>query len=471
MSASLNLPIVRTPLLEHFEILGLYGYKNLSLSCETNVKIISAENGSGKTTLLNAMYAILTGKLGPLIALNFREIVLKISGAPEIRVTRDELFPESDEAFAKALRTSPQGREFLTYGATPDEIREALLLYAAHEDYRKSSGYKKIYTASPLDHDDMQVRLDRLSPMVSGTAIIVQLQEKIKSAFKSTTVLYLPTYRRIEADLPEFSRRTSRQRQIPEFANQNEWDTDRLIFFGMRDVENRLKDVTDDIRRGTFEAYAKISARTLDEMIGTQPIPKLDPESINLETLRLVLARLGKSESESEKRIADLISSNRINDGEFSPLRSFLGQLAEIYQEKRDSEQSIEEFLAVVNHYWKRSSDQKELRFDKLKVEVEARSAAIDRKLPLAALSSGEKQILSVFARLYLDWGKKYLILIDEPELSLSLEWQRSFLPDVLRTPTCEQLIAITHSPFVFENELDAYAGSLESSVTRTNNV
>ena len=73
-------------------------------------------------------------------------------------------------------------------------------------------------------------------------------------------------------------------------------------------------------------------------------------------------------------------------------------------------------------------------------------------------MSSGEKQIISVFAKLILNYQRKYLILIDEPELSLSIEWQRKFLPDIVNTTSCHQLLAITHSPFIFENELDSYA-------------
>lgn len=63
--------------------------------------------------------------------------------------------------------------------------------------------------------------------------------------------------------------------------------------------------------------------------------------------------------------------------------------------------------------------------------------------------------------------GKKYLVLIDEPELSLSIDWQQKFLPDILKAPSCEQLIAITHSPFTFENELDRYAGFMRVSYNK----
>ena len=72
-------------------------------------------------------------------------------------------------------------------------------------------------------------------------------------------------------------------------------------------------------------------------------------------------------------------------------------------------------------------------------------------------LSSGEKQILSMFASVYLS-DKPMVLLIDEPEISLSLKWQRSLLPELIKAPFCKQLIAITHSPFVFDNELNNHA-------------
>ena len=77
------------------------------------------------------------------------------------------------------------------------------------------------------------------------------------------------------------------------------------------------------------------------------------------------------------------------------------------------------------------------------------------------ALSSGEKQVISLMAKLYLEPSRK-LILIDEPELSLSLDWQRRILIDVQRPDSVEQFLAITHSPFVFDNELAQFAGPLD---------
>lgn len=41
-------------------------------------------------------------------------------------------------------------------------------------------------------------------------------------------------------------------------------------------------------------------------------------------------------------------------------------------------------------------------------------------------------------------------------------------MPDILSSLTCEQVIAITHSPFIFDNELEPFAVSLRLSFSPT---
>lgn len=170
-----------------------------------------------------------------------------------------------------------------------------------------------------------------------------------------------------------------------------------------------------------------------------------------------MLGRLGMSESFTHSQLESALGAAAVD----SPLTYFLRQLLSSYEASRPQELSLEEFVNVVNGYFESASTDKSLRFDKVRLKIEVWHEAVEKVLPFGSLSSGEKQVISIFSRLVLDPDKRYLILIDEPELSLSIEWQRRFLPDVMRTRSCAQLIAITHSPFVFENELDSYARSL----------
>ena len=63
-------------------------------------------------------------------------------------------------------------------------------------------------------------------------------------------------------------------------------------------------------------------------------------------------------------------------------------------------------------------------------------------------LSSGEKQMLSFLC--YNAFNENTAIFIDEPELSLHVDWQRVLLPTLLEQGTDNQFFIATHSPFIY---------------------
>jgi hypothetical protein len=63
------------------------------------------------------------------------------------------------------------------------------------------------------------------------------------------------------------------------------------------------------------------------------------------------------------------------------------------------------------------------------------------------------------------------LVLFDEPELSLSMLWQKELLPDIVNSNKCNFLLAVTHSPFIFDNELDRYAVGLNEYFSLSKNI
>lgn len=63
-------------------------------------------------------------------------------------------------------------------------------------------------------------------------------------------------------------------------------------------------------------------------------------------------------------------------------------------------------------------------------------------------LSAGEKQMLSFLS--YNGLNKKCVIFIDEPELSLHVDWQRKLFATLQRQESTNQFIIATHSPFIY---------------------
>ena len=80
-----------------------------------------------------------------------------------------------------------------------------------------------------------------------------------------------------------------------------------------------------------------------------------------------------------------------------------------------------------------------------------------DEQLKLAQLSSGEKQEIILFYELIFESDKNIHLLIDEPEISLHIEWQLKFMDDLLRIAEKKKfkVTVATHSPQIINNHWD----------------
>jgi predicted ATPase len=77
--------------------------------------------------------------------------------------------------------------------------------------------------------------------------------------------------------------------------------------------------------------------------------------------------------------------------------------------------------------------------------------------LPPAKLSSGEKQMLIILLTVLLRSGTPSVLLMDEPETSLHIEWQQKLIEMIRHLNSSVQLILTTHSPAVImDGWLDA---------------
>lgn len=64
-------------------------------------------------------------------------------------------------------------------------------------------------------------------------------------------------------------------------------------------------------------------------------------------------------------------------------------------------------------------------------------------------LSSGEKQFLIIFLTLLLQREEESILILDEPEISMHLDWQRDLLLNIRKMNPNSQIILATHSPGV----------------------
>lgn len=72
-------------------------------------------------------------------------------------------------------------------------------------------------------------------------------------------------------------------------------------------------------------------------------------------------------------------------------------------------------------------------------------------------LSSGEKQLLIIMLTVLLEREEEYILLMDEPEISMHFEWQCRLIENILSlNPNC-QIILTSHSPALIMNGWEQY--------------
>lgn len=87
-----------------------------------------------------------------------------------------------------------------------------------------------------------------------------------------------------------------------------------------------------------------------------------------------------------------------------------------------------------------------------IRTENEIFFSQIGEKLYPSQLSSGEKQMLAILLTVLIEDSQPYVLFMDEPEVSLHVEWQKRLIDLILELNPNVQIILTTHSPAVVMN-------------------
>ena len=461
----------QSSILNQFKLKNVHGYKDFLINFHEDVTVILAENGFGKTTILMSLYYFISGQFSKLLPLPFTELELQFKDGEIINFNKQQALtidPKSkDRLIRMTLRLPPtQSLEDIDISKNIDKL--AVLYFSKQSQLIKEDDFFKfLYVNTPWDDDELYERLAKIFDKMIQNEYISDIRKKISERFTNIDILLLTTYRRIEAteeDL-QFNNALDGFNSINYFNNIRKRrfieDNDQLINFGLSDVEKQLNILTNSIKKDLLQSYQSLSNNIIDTLLDDRPeIVEITDE--DKKTIKVMLERLGNYTDDKIKQILDAIDNNKHNN----PLIYLFIKLIDSYKKSKDQENAIENFVNLINDYFRMSDfNDKLIRFDKTKLTVDVFNTHLEEPIQLGSLSSGEKQIISIFSKLILNLDKKFLILIDEPELSLSLEWQQRLLPDMLKQNSFNQIIAITHSPFIFDNEFDANATTIEIKI------
>lgn len=463
-----------------FEIKGLFGNRDVTLPIDTDALILVGPNGIGKSIVTNIFYFFISRQWSRLGEYDFSEVALWF-GNEEVRAARADItglsqLAKIEKNFAPSSRVSQYMEKLRSYGLLEEFIssnrislksRERFAdVLAIHPDEVRHLHLSIYRRLSSLEEDDIfsapRINVER------------QLTQKIPGR-----TLYLPTYRRIEKDLKEIfpdledRLRSTMKPGSPLTSTRSAKHFVDLVSFGMEDVRWNIEFKSRFLRDYSLAQFNDLSALYLRDVIkGTadQYSPS-QISSLDENGLAVILSRVseqvlsGEDKELLRQKILDMKGKKRsemeLND---LYLAHYFTRLMSASADISAQETEVLAFVEVCNAYLHPG---KQMIYDDTKFTV----GIIDDKgktIDVSMLSSGEKQVVSLFSHLYLDNADNQIVIIDEPELSLSVPWQKRFLTDILDSSRCSFILSVTHSPFIYQNRLKTSAIDLRRRTVTT---
>ena len=440
--------------LKSFGIYGLFDRYNISIPFDQEVNIFIGENGLGKTTILNCLYYVLTKKFSQLAEIYFDGIRIVFKNKEVYEITKSDILAYNRKM--KGIR-GRYDEEFLDDLLLDLGISQNMLHHIG--DIRFDDLARKIariegvpfYVARRNLYDYMQSKREsRGKDQAKGdyrkvTALSKAITESIKER-----IIYLPTYRRIENDFGSLQIRDT-DLNNPEMP----------IRFGMSDVQSSIDGILTKIKELAMQGYNAMTGILLKQYTEGDDFSSESVSVVDVETVKIVLDRLGNQiEDEHKNKILEILQTQDFYTFKYLHLRNLLQKLTSNYDLQRKYDDRIKCFVNTCNKYL----NDKYLYYNPSNLTLDVLVEGVsDNIIKLTQLSSGEKQIVSLFSKLYLESEEESIVVINEPELSLSINWQQMLLPDVIRSQNCKLLLTVTHSPFIFENEFDMDAREMRA--------
>lgn len=378
---------------------GLLGRAEpIKLTLNRGVNIFFGENGCGKTTLLKVLDAALSRDGTAMERLPVSKATVDIFSIEDKKVYRHTWERRSPEALSQLTQRQLDllDKEYLE---TPD-LRFLIRHGRPESDWR-------------------------ISPT-----------RKSKTAFSRWAHTFLPTTRLYFGETAP-GRSTSQRSQVSE-----------------KELDQAF---SDSVNRAWLQFYS----RTLNEVRSIQesglravlrhvlnPAHPIKANSAcDAEAVYTRVANFLARQPQTEQITLGSKGTFRRRYDEDSNLRAIVDNLDEVERSIEQSMVPINRFLETISRLFSRG---KKLGLTDNELQI---LLADGRILPIAQLSSGEKHLIKILLTSMTSGPNA--ILIDEPELSLHLDWQRLFVQTILSlNPNC-QLILASHSPEVMADVPD----------------
>lgn len=434
----------------HFE--KLFGYFNYTIDFHDSVTIIHGPNGCGKTTMLKIIDATFNQRIDELKSTEFEYVEFLFSDGITLKIERKNAVLDRTDVevgkiiyLAYTISGAGEPQVFDSFENSDEFVGIMQKILRGHRLFP--------WLERTLENDTW---IDRRSDKTLTTEEVInkygyyiynrygrdvfeeEIPEEVQNVLKKIDV------RLISADRLTVPKRIERQ------YGEDKLQIERRVDIIATDLSKRIRE--------TIQQYAQLSQakdRTFPfraiKQEALMPVEEIKAKMIELETKRKEFIETGILEEEkNDIDIHALVEA--ISDNDRQNLSLYISDTAEKLEALSSLSSAINLFRKLIDN----SFNNKKIKFSKEYGFRFITTYSNSEILP-QNLSSGEQHELVMFYDLIFNTSEKTLILIDEPELSLHIKWQLSYVDELLEIINITGFSAVlaTHSPQIIHDKWD----------------
>ncbi len=418
-------------MINEIKIEKLFGRFNYDIALkEDGVTILTGPNGYGKSTILRLLKVLREGTvkdiLNYLLNLNFRKVDILFEMLEEkISITKDEdgVTINSNKVPSKMIKKYS------------NNLLKSKYVYEIEED-RLLSIVKK-------NREDLDLSLSEMKELIYGDFLNQPFYIGKEKSKKDTNILReLKKIKKIIGPIYFIEE----QRLIMQKDNNGKVNN---VIDVIEELPNKFKTLIRNISSNYSDTANRLDNTYPYRLFNTEVGIDEEEYTQNMNEMTKKFEKLNKYDISEIQYSRDVCFKKE----HAKALKVYFDDFNEKYKVYEDFIKKLDLFTNIVNS---------RLSFKEIKISREngiivTDESSLNNELKLEQLSSGEKQEIVLFYDLIFEVPNGVLLLIDEPEISLHIVWQKKFMDDLLKIVEYKNLkvIVATHSPQIINNHWD----------------
>lgn len=430
---------------KHIKVISLFGLYNHSVDLKPDrVTIIHGPNGVGKTVFLRLINAFLLGRYAEFVRVTFESFEIAFSDGGVVQLSQ----LQNEKKTARSLKVA-----ITTSGGVEKVNLDGDILNVSKMAAQISADYPYIAQVGPDEWIDR-----RTDEVIDASEVLLRYAEENSQTLKNIVAKEPKSLKalrmRVKAHFIEAQR-------LIRVSRSSEWryrSPEKMMMATVQEYSIDLKKKLES----TLANYAKQSQkldqtfpqRLIENANAPLPLDILKKEMEDIEASRTRLKNIGLLDSGDGGGTPyplEIAKLDKLQATQVSVISVYAGDTKEKLAVLSDLAQRIELLLKIIS---------KKFTNKRLTISREVGLVVLGLKgepIPITALSSGEQHEIVLLYDLLFKVKPNTLVLIDEPELSLHVSWQKGFLDDILEIIRVAQfdVLMATHSPYIVGDRSD----------------